>query len=75
MLQHWCADVEVDWCAVGQEEDGVELVVVVEQHWCCCLVEVVVADLEADGRLVEPPDDVLLFDDKRLMLRESRCCR
>ena len=51
MLQHWCVDVEVDRCAVGQEEDGVELVVVVEQRWRCCLVEVVVADLEADGQL------------------------
>ena len=66
-------DVEVDRCAVGQEEDAVELVVLVEQCWWCCLIEMVVADLEADGKLVELVDDVVLVDDKRLMLRKNRC--
>ena len=75
MLQRCCLHVEVGRCAVGQKEDGVELVVVAEQCWRCCLVEVVVADLEVDGQLVELMDDVLLIDRKRLMLRKHRCCR
>ena len=75
MLQHWCVDVEVGRCAVGQDEDAVELVVVVEQRWRCCLVQVVVADFESNGQLVELADDVLLVDHKRLMLRKQRCCR
>ena len=33
MLQHWRVGAEVDRCAVGQKEDAVELVVVVEQRW------------------------------------------
>ena len=75
MFQHWRLHVEVDWCAVSQEEVAAEVAVVVEQ-WCWrCLMYVVVAKYEVDGELVELSDHAFLVDDKRLMLRKHWCCR
>ena len=65
--------IEADRAAVGQEEDVVEVVIVVELRWAGLLMELVVSQLHVEHQPVELAVDVLFVDHEWLMSWKNRC--